>query len=137
MNYDRIILELLDRISVLEKEVAILKNNKASKPVDLDGLGLNENKINFTSDNKMMIIPKKSYTEEAIEYIESVIEKGIQEGRPYVIIVSNDVQKAIGLKNRIPLCCNAMRRTFEGRKVEIIVDTPSHNSSTYTAKYYL
>lgn len=128
MNYDRIIIELLDRVSKLEQEVTLLKNQKTSHT--------EEPEINIVPDYYDSGVRGETYTDRACAVIERAIVKAKEAGKEYVDIVSNDLQHAIGLKNRIPLCCNAMRKVAEKYRTEVIRDTPSHNSSTYTIRYY-
>ena len=127
MNYDRIILEMLERISKLEDEVRVLKGQNPSTDLHVDTLN---------QDVELGSRPE-SYTDKACSIIENAIRKARQEGKEYVDVISNDLQHAVGLKNRIPLCCNAMRKVAEQYRTEVIKDTPSHNSSTYTIRYYL
>lgn len=128
MNYDRIIIELLDRVSKLEQEVNLLKNQK--------GLDVEESETKTVPDYYDSGVRGETYTDRACAVIERAIAKAKEEGKEYVDIVSNDLQRAIGLKNRLPLCCNAMRKVAKNYKIEVIRDTPSHNSSTYTIRYY-
>jgi len=124
MEYDRIILELLDRVNKLEEEVAHLKESK-------------NNNMNFVTSDNFYGMKKDSFTSQVVNYIYSVLKSEKELGKEYVILVSNDIQRAVGLKNRMPLICNAMRIVMNKVKNEIMVDTPSHCSSTYTIKYYL
>lgn len=127
MNYDRLIIEMLERISKLEEEVKNLKGETV----------LNNLKIEDESSTGKLGFKPESYTDKACQIIEAAIRDARQEGKSYVDVVSNDLQHAVGLKNRIPLCCNAMRKVSEKYKTEVIKDTPSHNSSTYTIRFYL
>ncbi len=127
MNYERIMLELLERISKLEDEVRVLKGEKP--------FSISQNNV-LNQDVELGSHPE-SYTDRACSIIENTIRKGRQEGKEYIDVVSNDLQHAVGLKNRIPLCCNAMRKVAEHYRTEVIKDTPSHNSSTYTIRFYL
>lgn len=120
MNYDRIILELLDRVGKLEEEVKVLKTHNKTIPGELS-LG----------DKPL------SDTERAVLVIENAINKAKEEGKEFIDVVSLDVQYAVGLKNRLPLCCNAMRKVASRYKSEILYETPSHNSSTYKMRYWV
>lgn len=131
MNYDRIILELLDRVGKLEDEVRALKGEckpSSGRPDDAPTVLVDPNKLSSKPE---------SYTDRACAIVEKAIRKAKEEGKDYVDIVSNDLQHAVGLKNRIPLCCNAMRKVAEMYRTEVIVDTPSHNSSTYKIRYWV
>lgn len=127
MNFERIILEMLERIGKLEDEVKALKGEKPSS---------SSNNAVFNQDIELGS-RQESYTDKACLIIENAIRKSKQEGKEYIDVVSNDLQHAVGLKNRIPLCCNAMRKVAEHYRTEVIKDTPSHNSSTYTIRFYL
>lgn len=120
MNYDRIILELLDRVGKLEEEVKLLKGNNKSIP---ESLSLGDKPL--------------SDTERAVLVIETAIKRAKEEGKEFIDVVSLDVQYAVGLKNRLPLCCNAMRKVATRYKSEILFETPSHNSSTYKMRYWV
>ena len=131
MNYDRIILELLDRVAKLEEEVRNLKLQlKERAPLS------EPRQIEINEGNRLYVPSSESYTDKVVNYIYSVLEKAHAEGKQYIELVSNDIQRAVGLKNRIPLVCNAMRKTFNNN-TEVVRDTPSHNSSTYTVRYWL
>ena len=125
MNYDRVILELLDRVSKLEEEVNILKKGGAQPQV--------------TANNTLGVygVKPESHTDRACAIIENAIAKAKEEGKDSIVVVSNDLQHAVGIKNRIPLCCNAMRKVAEKYRSEVVADTPSHNSSTYAIKYWI
>ena len=130
MNYDRIILELLDRVSKLEDEVKKLKGENPKQEMH------DESKDEETEWNACAN-RRETYTDKACNVIYKKIEEANSKDEEYVDIVSNDLQHAIGLKNRIPLCCNAMRKVAQFYKTKVLVDTPSHNSSTYTIRYWV
>lgn len=126
MNYDRIIIELLDRVSKLEEEVEKLKG------------GFKEPKLSQKEQTSVFQQTKsESYTERACGVIEKAIEVAKVEGKPFIDIVSLDVQHFVGGRDRSPSCCNAMRKVAKKYKHEVIKDTASHNSSTYTIRYFL
>lgn len=128
MDYDRIILELLDRVKKLEEDVEKLKkgNNET--------VAVSQNPNN--SDN-FYGMKKESQTAKVVNYIYMVLKSEKEKGKETVILVSNNLQRANGLKNRIPLVCNAMRTVMAKVQNEVISDTLSHNSSTYEVKFYL
>ena len=126
MNYDRIIIELLDRVAALEQEVEKLKGGW-KEPF-------------FSSNEQTSAFPQlksESYTDRACGAIEKAIEVAKVEGKPYIDIVSLDIQHIVGGRDRSPSCCNAMRKVAKKYKTEVIKDTASHNSSTYTIRYFL
>lgn len=52
------------------------------------------------------------------------------------MLVAGNIQKAIGLKNRPVIICNAMKQLMTD-KDEILFAPPSGNSTTVRIKYYL
>ena len=123
MNYDRVIIELLDRVAKLEDEVRKLKGKT-------DGVTLN-------SDLSKYGEKIKSYTQGVIDYLKALINKAEEDGEEHIDVVSYDLQKAVGLKNRIPLICNAMRKVMREYEFEILADTPSQNSSTFKVRFFM
>ena len=122
MNYDRVIVELLDRVAKLEDEVRKLKGEN-------DGVTLNLDISKYGEK-------PKSYTQGVIDYLEALINKAKEDDKEYIDVISYDLQKAVGLKNRIPLICNAMRKVMRQYAYEILADTPSQNSSTFKVRFF-
>ncbi|MBQ4443972.1 MAG: hypothetical protein II896_04860 [Clostridia bacterium] len=118
MDYDKIIVELLSRIEVLEEKVADLEASAAPNAP--------------TATTK----EKKSTTDRIRSYLSMQFEIAKTEGKTYIDIVANDVQKALLLQNRARSVCNAMYQMMrEGD--EILRTTPSGFSTTVTVRYYL
>lgn len=116
MNYDTIILEMLARIQALEQQVEQLM---VQSDADLTSI----------SDGKVR-------TREIQNYIEQLKEESRESGKEFLQIKANDIHKALRLKSRFPMVCNAMRKCM--REGDIIVhETPSGYSSTLEIKYYL
>ena len=118
MDYDKIILELLDRIKTLEEKVAILENqpnNKTSFAPSVRGVGL---------------------TEQARNYINDMKSKARQEGKTEITLLCNDIQKALGVVNRPDGICTAMYDCMGGND-EVLSAPPSGKSTTVLIKYYL
>lgn len=118
MDYDKIILELLDRIKTLEEKVAILENqpnNKASFVPSVRGVSL---------------------TDQARNYINDMKQKARQEGKTEITLLCNDIQKALGVVNRPAGICTAMYDSMEAND-EILFAPPSGKSTTVLIKYYL
>lgn len=124
MNYDRVIVELLDRVLKLEDEVRKLKGDTDTANVTLN------------TDISKYGAKTKSYTQGVIDYLEALIKKAKEDGKEHLDVVSYDLQKAVGLKNRIPLICNAMRKVMRDYEFEILADTPSQNSSTFKVRFF-
>jgi len=124
MNYDRVIVELLDRVAKLEDQVRKLKGETDTVTVTLN------------TDISKYGEKTKSYTQGVIDYLEALIKKAKEDGKEHLDVVSYDLQKAVGLKNRIPLICNAMRKVMRDYEFEILADTPSQNSSTFKVRFF-
>jgi hypothetical protein len=124
MNYDRVIIELLDRVAKLEDDIRKLKGETDTATVTLN------------TDISKYGEKTKSYTQGVIDYLEALIKKAKEDGKEHLDVVSYDLQKAVGLKNRIPLICNAMRKVMRDYEFEILADTPSQNSSTFKVRFF-
>ena len=116
LNHESIILELLERVQNLEKEVKELKEGTSVKPIE-----------NMTG---------KTNTQLAREYIQQQKEEARTKGEGSIVLVAGNIQKAIGLKNRPVIICNAMKQLMTD-KDEILFAPPSGNSTTVRIKYYL
>ena len=125
MEYDRIILELLDRVRRLEDKAKELKG----KETNISTSQSIENVDNFYG------MKRESYTERVVNYMHKVLKS--EKEKESVILVSNNLQRASGIKNRIHLVCNTMRHVVRKVKNEVVVDTLGDNSSTYTVRFYL
>ena len=112
MEYEKIILELLIRVKNLEEQVAELSS------------GLDDNKA------------KQPGTRQIKNYILSLKKNAVLNGEQFLILKANDVHKALGLKSRMPAVCNAMKQSMENGD-EVLYETASGFSSTYTIKYYM
>ena len=111
MDYDRIIIEMLNRISVLEEKVHAMEKNATAST-------------------------KQPGTAEIKAYIEEKKSSAKKEGKPYVCLVANDIHKALHLSSRIPTVCNAMTQCMKDGD-EVIRKTASGFSTTFEIKYYL
>ncbi len=115
MNYEKIILELMTRIQVLEEQVAELmraQNNESKSEV------------------------YKMSTEDIRNHIQTLKENARLEGKTILVLKSGDIHKELDLKNYMPSVCNAMRQSMRpGDK--ILHTTPSGNSSTIEIEYKL
>ena len=112
MNYDKIILELLDRIKTLEERVAALE-----APHQESG-----EKMNLTARAREYILQQKQLAGQA--------------GKNEVILVCNDIQKAIGVTNRAPAVCSAMYACMTAGD-EVLFAPPSGKSTTVRIRYYV
>lgn len=112
MNYDNIILELLDRIKVLEEQVKILmeKNQEKSTPI---------NKIS-TGDIRDYINESKTIAR--------------NEGKSRIVLLAGDIHRELKLKSAMPMVCNAMRQCMNAEDT-VLYETASGYSSTLKIEY--
>ena len=115
MNYEKIIIELLGRIQVLEEQVAVLMEDKKS---------LDEKEAGKISTNDIR------------EYITKLKISARIAGEKSIVLRSGDIHKELVLKSAMPQVCNAMRQCMEETDV-IVHTTPSGNSSTIEIRYIL
>ena len=113
MNYEKIIVELLGRIQVLEEQVATLmqEKNQASKQ---------ESTKITTDDIRHHILELKKSAKAA--------------RKPFIILKSGDIHKELKLKSAMPQVCNAMRQSMNDGDI-VLHTTPSGNSSTIEIQY--
>ena len=110
MNYEKIIIELLGRIQVLEEQMADLLKN--------------QNKIS------------KASTEDIRNHIQKLKIQAREAGEKTLILRSGDIHKELGLKDAMPQVCNAMRQSMRDGDITLHT-TPSGNSSTIEIQYNL
>ena len=115
MNYEKIIVELLSRIQILEEQVAELNSQKNET--------LEERNDNMT-------------TKEIKDYIEMMKKKAKENGKETIVLRSGNIHKELNLKNAMPQVCNAMRQA-KGALDIVLHTTPSGNSSTIEIEYKL
>ena len=113
MNYEKIIVELLGRIQVLEEQVATLMQEK-----------------NQASEQEAT----KITTDDIRQHIFELKKSAKEAGKSFIILKSGDIHKELKLKSAMPQVCNAMRQSMnEGDTV--LHTTPSGNSSTIEIQY--
>lgn len=112
MDYDKIIIDMLNRICILEEKIANMENNKKQEEATKIG------------------------TSEIKSYISDLKKDACENGRKDIELLANDIHKALKLKSSMPQVCNAMRQSMN-EKDEIIFQTASGNSSTFKVKYCL
>ena len=115
MNYEKIIVELLGRIQVLEEQVAELMKDKTQS--------------NDTASSKIT-------TDDIRQYIANLKKSAKAMGKDFIVLRSGDIHKELNLKSSLPQVCNAMRQSMIDGDV-VIHTTPSGNSSTIEIKYYV
>jgi len=74
----------------------------------------------------------------------ALIERAANQKRPHVEINAGELHRSVGgyppkpgQTHSMPSCCDAMRDECVGRKTEIIYQTDSGNSASFTIRYYL
>ena len=117
MNYDKIIIELLDRIKTLEGRVDALEKDKINY-----GVRQERKRIKFTDEVK--------------EYIGKMKRQAAERGEKELICICNDIQKHFGVSNRAPSVCDAMYACLSDGD-EILSAPPSKHSTTVKIKYFL
>ena len=115
MNYEKIIVELLGRIQILEEQVATLMQEKQQ-----------------VSEQEM----KKITTDDIRRHILVIKEAAKNEGKTFIILKSGDIHKELNLKSALPQVCNAMRQSMNEGDI-ILHTTPSGNSSTIEIQYHV
>ena len=113
MNYEKIILELLERIKDLEVKVSMLESK------------------NLTSDKCT-----KNLTQQVRDYINDCKNKAKAEGLNEIILVCNDIQKKFNVSNRAPAICTAMYDCMNIHD-EVLFAPPKGKSTTVRIKYYI
>lgn len=115
MNYEKTILELLERIQTLEEQVSFLlsyqENTKEKEDIRMT-----------TSAIKEYIEEQKNIAKEA--------------GKTELVLRSGNVHNDLGLKQRHPQVCNAMRQCMCLADV-ILYQPPKGNGTTLQILYKL
>ncbi|HHW03014.1 MAG TPA: hypothetical protein GXX35_09410 [Thermoanaerobacterales bacterium] len=70
------------------------------------------------------------------QYIEKLLQEAKIRGEDYIDLVSGDIHKQMGMKNRMPQVCRIMYEKMQAGD-ELIHTTPSGMSSTIKIRYYL
>lgn len=115
MDYEKIIVELLSRIQILEEQVAFLMTDKENQQKKTEG---------------------KMTTNDIREYIKSLKQNAKNAHKNSLILTARDVHKELNLKSRYPMVCNAMRDCMGDRDI-ILFQPPKGNSSTLEIEYRL
>ncbi|MBP5342776.1 hypothetical protein J6Y73_02490 [bacterium] len=132
MNYEKIILELLDRIKTLEEKVEKLEKGQSLSDVDPRDPAAHQGR--FT--NSQRFERKVSLTQQARDYIMAAKATAKEEGDESITLLCNDIQIDLGVTNRTPCICTAMYDCMEPGD-EVISAPPSGKSTTVKVKYYL
>ena len=106
---------MIDRIKVLEEKVDMLVNERA---------------------NDTKAVGEKVSTAQIKAYIANLLDQAKAGGQTYLVVVANDVHRALKLTSRIPSVCNAMKQMKQEGDV-VLRETASGFSTTYTIRYNL
>lgn len=123
MNYDKIIVELLARIQVLEDQVKLLM----SKEDLFEGQTLQERRVREVVKLK---------TQDIRDYIEELKNNAKTEGKATLVLKAGNIHREKHLKCAMPMVCNAMRQCMQEGD-EVLHETPSGYSSTLEIEYKL
>lgn len=110
MDYEKIILELLRRIQVLEEKVDMLTKKENEKPI--------------------------TTTNDICSYINDLKVLAKAKGKDRLVLISRDIHRELKLKSRFPMVCNAMRQCMKEND-NILFQPPKGNSSTLEIEYKL
>ncbi len=113
MNYEKIIVELLGRIQVLEEQMAILLK---------------------AQEHGSESVASKVTTDDIRQYVAGLKEAAKKSGKTAIVLRSGDIHKELKLKSAMPQVCNAMRQSMNDGDT-ILHTTPSGNSSTIEIQY--
>ena len=123
MNYEKIIVELLSRIQVLEEKVDFLMNDKTSADIP-------------QKHNDIVIDVVKTRTKDIRNYIEERKTEAKNNGEEFIVLRASELHRVNRLKNALPMVCNAMRQCMSEKDI-VIHETPSGYSSSLEIKYML
>lgn len=76
-------------------------------------------------------------TEILADAIVKYLKEEKKNGKTEISLTAGEVGKMFELKNRTPMCVDAMKLATEKFKGELIHDVPSGQSTTVEIKYYL
>lgn len=123
MNYEKVIVELLSRIQILEEKVDLLMSNQAQ-----------ENTVK--AHNEIIANVVKVKTKDIREYIEAQKEEAKSRGEKFIVLRASNIHRINKLKNSMPMVCNAMRQCMGDNDI-VLHETPSGYSSSLEIRYML
>ena len=123
MNYEKVIVELLSRIQILEEKVDLLMSNQAQ-----------ENTVK--AHNEIIANVVKVKTKDIREYIEAQKEGARSRGEEFIVLRASNIHRINKLKNSMPMVCNAMRQCMGDNDI-VLHETPSGYSSSLEIRYML
>jgi hypothetical protein len=130
-------------VSQYMNQLTAVYENPVSAHISTTEISSNHNNMKNKTDSACLfndtIIEqenRKITTYDIYNYICDALKKAKLDGKMSIQIKSGDLHKALGLKNRMPMVCNAMKRTGIYR-YKILQQTDSGFSSTLLIEYYL
>lgn len=123
MNYEKIIVELLARIQVLEEKVDSLMQDKVSADIP-------------QKHNDVVSDVVKIRTKDIRNYIAERKTEAKNKGEDFIVLRASELHRINRLKNAMPMVCNAMRQCMSEKDI-VIHETPSGYSSSLEIKYML
>lgn len=81
-------------------------------------------------------LPTMSLTSQIQLYIQGILDQCRQIGVSEAVLISGNIHRKMGLENRMPTVCQAMRKIMKVGD-EVLFETPSGNSSTLRIIYRL
>lgn len=88
-----------------------------------------------TTTGKNYNLERKT-VEDIRNYIDKLLKQAKSRGEDYIDLVSGDIHKQLGMKNRMPQVCRIMYEKMQAGD-KVIHTTPSGKSSTIKIRYYL
>lgn len=134
VNYDSIILELMQRIQELEKRVRQLEEKNTE---DSNEIIPTNNHLSIQSQYVIPSQKKVSKMDQIRDYLEALFRNAKAAGESELTLRAGDIEKAIGLTNRTAMVINAMHEYQEKYRNEILSTTNSGYSTTVVIKYFL
>ena len=158
MEYERTILELIERVKALEEKVDMILERQNSERENCErkndrGTDGNEDRRSGTAggenvrgaaegngkaedgkDKDEKGKGEKIGTAQIKAYIGSVVRSALDKGDEYIDITANQIHKALGLTRRMPTVCNAMKQCMRECD-EVLRKTASGYSSTFEVRY--
>lgn len=131
MGIESIVLELMERIKVLEKKVVCLEEKVMFAP---------EERVAATSEGAQTSpseTHKVSLTQSARDYINEAKVAARERGETSIVLLCNDIQKALHVTNRPRNICIAMYDSMTNPKDRVLSAPPSGFSTTVLVEYFL
>ena len=123
MNYEKVIVELLSRIQILEEKVDLVMSNQAQV-------------IMVKAHIEIIANVVKVKTKDIREYIEAQKEEARSRGEEFIVLRASNIHRINKLKNSMPMVCNAMRQCMGDNDI-VLHETPSGYSSSLEIRYML